>query len=272
MKTPGNDVTFAGAIPEQYERLLGPVLFTPYGKDLADRVAAVVKQGAVLETACGTGLVTRLLDERLPESVHIVATDLNEPMLEVARATLRSTKRITWRQADATALPFDRASFDAVVCQFGMMFMPDKALAVREARRVLKPGGLFAFNVWAGLSDNPASFLAHETIAAFFPKNPPQFYHTPFGWNDVRELERVMTGNGFGQVSVQRKSMVGESKSARDYATGLVRGTPVSVAIAELGGDFDRIVTAVTAGLARLGGDSPHRSPMVALVVTGLAA
>ncbi|HXA72004.1 MAG TPA: class I SAM-dependent methyltransferase, partial [Stellaceae bacterium] len=139
------DQTFAGSIPALYDRHLGPMLFEPYALDMAERVARLAPK-RVLEIAAGTGIVTRALSQKLP-TVPIVATDLNQPMLDHAAARL-SSERITWRQADAQALPFDDASFDVLVCQFGVMFFPDKAKAFSEARRVLAPGGRFLFNVW----------------------------------------------------------------------------------------------------------------------------
>ena len=112
--------------------------------------------GELLETACGTGILTRALAARLPEAVAITATDLNEPMLDFARLQ-PSGGRVAWRQADAQALPFSDGTFDAVVCQFGVMFFPDKQRAYREVFRLLKPGGRFLFSVWDRLETNDLS-------------------------------------------------------------------------------------------------------------------
>src|SRR5262249_27725237 len=155
----------AGSIPQLYDRYLGPVLFEPYAADLAHRVAAH-DAGPVLEMACGTGIVTQQLRAHLAPDVQIVATDLSQPMLDYARTKLTALKDVDWRQADIAALPFVDASFAIVVCQFGLMFVQDKQAAFREARRVLRKDGLFAFNVWDRLSTNPFAHIAHETLAS----------------------------------------------------------------------------------------------------------
>src|ERR1700704_2837664 len=141
------DRIFAGSIPEIYERYLVPLIFDPYARDLAARLAKTDPHD-VLETAAGTGVLTRAVASRLPAHAHMVATDLNQPMLNQAKARQDDDGRIAWKQADALALPFGDQSFDAVACQFGVMFFPDKVQGYREARRILKPGGRFIFNVW----------------------------------------------------------------------------------------------------------------------------
>ncbi|MDB4995199.1 MAG: type 11 methyltransferase, partial [Myxococcaceae bacterium] len=141
------DKLFAGSIPEIYDRTLVPLIFDCYARDLAERLAKVGSQ-QVLEVAAGTGALTRALASRLDAHARIVATDLNQPMLDHAAASLAGDARIAWRQADALALPFEDGTFDAVACQVGAMFFPDKIQGYREARRVLRPGGRFFFNVW----------------------------------------------------------------------------------------------------------------------------
>jgi ubiquinone/menaquinone biosynthesis C-methylase UbiE len=166
------DKTFAGSIPALYDRHLGPMLFEPYALDMAERVARLAPK-RILEIAAGTGIVTRALARALP-TVPIVATDLNQPMLDHAAARI-SARMITWRQADAQALPFDDAEFDVVVCQFGVMFFPDKTKAFSEARRVLAPGGHFLFSVWDRIEENEIADLVSRAVAALFPKDPPAF-------------------------------------------------------------------------------------------------
>src|SRR4051794_19190508 len=158
------DKVFAGSIPELYDRLLVPLIFEPYARDLAERVASVQPRD-VLETAAGTGVLTRAIVARLPADARIVATDLNQPMLDYAAAREPSKGRITWRQADALALPFEDQAFDVVVCQFGAMFFPDKVKGYSEARRVLKAGGRFVFNVWDKIEDNEFADVVTDTLA-----------------------------------------------------------------------------------------------------------
>ncbi|MGH7879682.1 MAG: class I SAM-dependent methyltransferase, partial [Candidatus Binataceae bacterium] len=148
----GTDKLFAGSIPEFYERLMVPLMFEPYARDLAARLSGTGAR-EFLELAAGTGVVTRALASQLALDGRIVATDLNQSMLDHAKTRL-ADKRVTWRQADAQALPFDDESFDALACQFGVMFFPDKVHAYKEARRVLKPGGRYVFNSWDQIADN----------------------------------------------------------------------------------------------------------------------
>ena len=161
------DRVFQGSIPALYDQHLGPLIFVPYADDLASRLADM-QHGRILETAAGTGMVTRALVSSLPESVSIMATDLNQPMLDHASSQLPST-RVTWRQADAQHLPFLDGEFDAVVCQFGVMFFPDKPRAFSEAYRVLKPGGRFLFNVWDRIEENEFSDIVVKSVATLFP-------------------------------------------------------------------------------------------------------
>ncbi|MGH8583795.1 MAG: class I SAM-dependent methyltransferase [Gammaproteobacteria bacterium] len=224
----------------------------------------------VLEIACGTGILTQQLRAFLSPAVRLVATDLNEPMIDYARSKLTGVEPIDWRPADAAALPFPPASFAAVACQFGLMFVPDKQAALREARRVLAEGGLLAFNVWDSFEHNPFGRIAHETIGGFFPADPPNFYQVPFGFHDPDILRSLLDTNGFGQVELEWVTLEARSPSAKSFAVGLVKGNPVSIAIQERGVPLDPIVEAVATALTRVGGDA-FRSTMRALVVTARA-
>ncbi|MEO5618589.1 MAG: methyltransferase domain-containing protein [Candidatus Eisenbacteria bacterium] len=257
---------FIGAIPEFYERHLVPVIFDPYAEDLVGRIAA--REGlSLLEVASGTGVVTRRLLSGLPTSARITATDLNEAMIQVARARTPADPRLEWRAADGTALPFADASFDVVLCQFGVMFFPDKDAGFREARRVLKPGGRYLFNVWDSFEHNAFGRIARETIASFFASDPPQFYLTPFGYHDAAVIEQGLGQAGFRSVRIERVAKEARSATALDFATGLVRGNPVALSIAERGLDAVAIAETVAAELAREYGDRPMHGPMRALVV-----
>lgn len=266
------NAVFAGAIPENYDRYLGPVLFEPYARDLAKRLDA--KDGSrVLEVACGTGIVTRHLRERLPADARFVATDLNPPMLDFARRKLAGVGGIDWQPADACVLPFPEASFDVLVCQFGLMFVPDKPAALKEARRVLAPGGTFLLSVWDSLERNAFARLAHETIASFFDSDPPTFYQIPFGLHDAGLLKELLARAGFADVRIDPVSLGGESPRARDLARGLVEGNPVGNAVRERGRvTAEQVIEAVAKVLAREFGDRPVRIPLHALVVTARPA
>jgi SAM-dependent methyltransferase len=265
------NIDFTGSIPALYDEFLGPVIFTPYAEDLTARVRSRLTAGRLLETACGTGLVTRALDRALPPDVRIVATDLNEAMVTYARSRVPPAARLEWRTADAAALPFPDASFDAVVNQFGLMFVPDKALAFREARRVLKGGGSLVFNVWDRMEDNPFARIAHTTIGSFFRTDPPTFYQVPFGFNDRTGLEGHLRAARFNDISLETVKKDLRASSARAFARGLVEGNPVVAAIRDAGVSGADVVDAVAQALIREGGDAPFRSTMCAVVGTARA-
>jgi ubiquinone/menaquinone biosynthesis C-methylase UbiE len=262
---------FAGSIPAAYDRYLGPVLFQPYAEDLVARLQ-VPKNGSVLELACGTGIVTRELRNHLPATVKLIATDLNEPMFQHAAAKFAEGDAVEWRQADACALPFGDGMFDAVVCQFGIMFVPDKALAAREARRVLKPGGVFLFNVWDAIGHNELCQIAHETIAGYFDKDPPAFYQVPFGYHDLDEIRRVLAEAGFEDVRIEVVDKLSGASRADDTAIGLVQGNPVSMAIAERDPTLLPVITnAIAAALKSRFGETGLRAALRAIVVQARA-
>jgi len=265
------DAQFAGSIPTAYDKYLGPMFFVPYAEDLAARLN-VPEQSSVLEVACGTGILTRILRDRLPASAKLIATDLNEPMFRVAAAKFSPDDAVEWKQADACSLPFGDRLFDAVVCQFGFMFVPDKTLCAREARRVLKPGGTFLFNVWDSLAENPLGRVAHETIASFFEKDPPLFFQVPFGYHDHDEIKRVLEAAGFRDVRLDVVSKTSRPTRAEDAAVGLVQGSPVSAAIAERDAALFPVIThAVTEALKKEFGGTPFRAPQRAIVIEARA-
>lgn len=196
------DTAFTGSVPELYTQFMGPIFFEPYAEHLAARVAETAV-GDVLETACGTGIVTRALSRVLPETVAITATDLNQPMLDHAEA-LPGAEHVLWRQADAQTLPSPDAAFDAVVCSFGVMFFPDKVRAYHEALRVLRPGGRFIFTVWNTLETVELQFEAHAAVAALFPHDPPGFFRCiPCGYHDIGAIRADLAQSGFGDADIE---------------------------------------------------------------------
>jgi ubiquinone/menaquinone biosynthesis C-methylase UbiE len=260
---------FIGKIPENYDRYLATLLFEPYADDLVARVP-MHDDVRILEVACGTGIVTRRLVEKLAGRGTIIATDLNEAMFAHARKGLPRRGDATWRHADATSLPFETRSFDVVVCQFGLMFFPDKAAGAREAFRVLKPGGVYLVSVWDTLEQNPVARLTHETIATFFPSDPPKFYTVPFSYHDVNVIEALLREAGFEGVRCERVAKEGKSASAADAAIGLIDGNPVFGEIMQRRPEaLPEIKAAVAERLARELGDQPLRARLSAIVATG---
>jgi ubiquinone/menaquinone biosynthesis C-methylase UbiE len=225
---------FTGSIPEIYDTCLGPLLFEFSAKDLAERVGeAIPPKGDIFEVACGTGILTYHLRKTLPDTVRIVATDLNEAMLEHARKKRSNFLGVTFEKADALSLPFEDGGFDAVVCQFGIMFFPDKLKGLMEMMRVLKPGGFLAFNVWDSLQQNPCAAIAHETIARFVEGDPPQFLKTPFGFHDIEHIKTLLAQAGLENTEYHVVSEVIEGLEAAQIAKGLVEGNPGIIEINE---------------------------------------
>ena len=227
MAASAGDRVFAGSIPEVYERYMVPLIFEPYAIDLAGRVAHHAPRD-VLEIAAGTGVVTRHLARVLPAGSRITATDLNAPMLEEAKA--RGTEvPVEWRTADAMELPFGDSSFDAVACQFGVMFFPDKARAFGEARRVLRPGGRLFFNAWDTLEHNEFPEVVTQALERMFPEDPPRFMaRVPHGYADVEVIRRDLAAGGFGRdVQVEVVTARSRAASARQAAIAFCQGTPM---------------------------------------------
>ncbi len=221
------DKVFAGSIPELYDTHLVPLIFEPYAADLAARLA-LRPLARVLEIAAGTGVVTRALATTLPESVSIVATDLNQPMINYAAA--RGTKRpVEWRQADAMQLPFPNGAFDAVVCQFGVMFFPEKSQAYAEARRVLRAGGVFIFNVWDRIEENEFADVVTTALVTLFPDDPPRFLaRTPYGYYDQETIKRDLAHGGFtASPEISTLTAPSRATSPQIPAIAFCQGTPL---------------------------------------------
>jgi ubiquinone/menaquinone biosynthesis C-methylase UbiE len=221
------DRIFAGSVPEHYDRYMVPLIFAPYAADLAQRAAALSPNN-VLETAAGTGVVTRALAPKLSVSASYIATDLNQPMLDYAALQQSPDTRITWRQADALALPFEDASFDLVCCQFGAMFFPDRSAAYREARRVLRPGGHFLFNVWDRIEENEFANEVTNALAKMFPADPPRFLaRTPHGYCNRAVIRRELEAAGFSRVVIETRAEESRAPSPRIPAVAYCQGTPL---------------------------------------------
>jgi SAM-dependent methyltransferase len=264
------DVAFVGSVPELYTRYMGPMFFEPYAEDLANRLGGMAS-GKVLETACGTGIVTRALVAALPDTVAITATDLNQPMLDFAKSQ-PGGEGADWQQADAQNLPFPDRSFDIVVCQFGVMFFPDKEKAYCEALRVLKPHGRFLFNVWDRIDSNDLTFIVHRTLQELYPDDPPGFLvRTPFGYHDVDTIRADLAGVGFTESTVDTLKLPCRTPFARYPALGLIQGSPLGAEIAARDATgLNRAVAAAARTITERFGRGPIEASMQAHVFSAL--
>jgi len=246
---PNLHATFSGTIPEYYDRCLGPAWFGPFGRELAALLPAD-PGGDVLEIACGTGLVTRELRDRLAPSRRLVASDLNPPMLDHARSKLAG-RAIEWREADAQMLPFRDREFAAVACALGFMFMPDKPKAFSEARRVLMDGGTLILSVWDRAEENPAARIYAETIESLFPGDEEVRFRLPWSMHDEAALRKLLTDARFDSVRMEKKRLPVAGVDARTIATGQVRGTPRGLLLEKKGVSMERAIDSVTKAIEK---------------------
>jgi len=263
------DTVFAGSIPAIYDQYMVPLLFAPYAQLVAQR-AAELRPRRILETAAGTGVVTAELHRQLPEA-EIVATDLNAPMLEQAARRMGATN-VRFQPADAQSLPFADASFDLVVCQFGVMFYPDKVRANSEARRVLRDGGRYMLVVWDRIEHNLATMTAARAVGEVFPGDAAKFYErVPFRYHDIGEIENDLLAAGFTDVEYETIELRSRAASARDVAMGLVQGTPVRSEIEEIDPSKLGLATdAAAEALKQYEGPDGFDAPMSARLVTAI--
>jgi SAM-dependent methyltransferase len=239
----GHDATFTGSIPANYDDFLVPVLFAPFADDLT-RHAGNFGFDDVLEIAAGTGALTARFAAAYPQA-RITATDLNPAMVELAQARY-AANNVTWQAADAQALPFDDASQDLVLHQFGAMFFPDRVAAYRQMHRVLRPGGTVLFNVWGPLADNPGSAAIHRVLTATLGEPEPAFIaRTPFGYADPEQVEADVVQAGFGEVVVEPVVAASPPGSGQALLRGMTEGSPLSLELAQH--DRDAVVSAIAA-------------------------
>ena len=253
-----SDKVFTGSIPEIYDTYLVPLIFEGFAADLAQRTAAIDPQ-AVLETAAGSGVVTRALAGLLSANARYVVTDLNQDMLDRAASRQEPDHRITWQQVDAMDLPFDDASFDVVCCQFGVMFFPDRVASYAEAKRVLRSGGRFVFNVWDNIETNEFANVVTEVAAMLLPDDPPRFLpRTPHGYYVLENIRADLRKAGFSKVGITTREEMSTAPSPRDPAIAYCQGTPLRNEIEERdAGALNFVTDRAAQAIAERYGDGP---------------
>jgi SAM-dependent methyltransferase len=261
---------FGGLDTDLYDSILGPAQLEAIAAELVRRLPAN-PGGDVLELACGTGVLTRQIRERLDPARRLVATDLAPAMIEFAQRKLGS-QGIEWRQADMAALPFADGSFGAVACSLGIMFVPAKERAYAEARRVLREGGQLMLTTWSGLADNPQARIVAEVIEALFPGDAEmQFARIPMSYCDLQVIRSHLAEGRLREVSIEKKAIPIRCESALRYATGVIKGTPRALLIRERGRSVDEVVERAAQALARAGGDAPFALTAHILVIEARA-
>lgn len=259
-----HSANFVGNIPTHYDTGLGPNIFADYADLIVDKCRDLGPSN-VLELAAGTGIVSRRLRDKLPVETRLTVTDLNPPMLEIAKGKFDDADSVTFAHANAMELPFADDEFDLMVCQFGVMFFPDKSDSYREAARILQPGGHYVFNVWGAMSENPFSQMAHEVSSSFFPDNPPGFYKVPFHYHDISTVLADLKAAGWDDVTHDTIEIDKPIENPGAFTRALVYGNPLIDEINERGGvDPDAVVTAMSDALNDTFGPAPLTMPLKA--------
>ena len=261
-------IAFSGDIPKFYDAYLGPMFFEPYAQDMAHRIGKISPSN-ILELACGTGRLSKLLPKVTSGQVEIIASDINPAMTLYAKNQVQD-EHIKWMEIDALSLPFDDESFDCVIVQFGVMFYSDRIKAFKEAQRVLKPGGTFIFNCWDEIKNNPMPSIANEALRHFFPIDTPAFYSVPFSYYDEKTIRMNLEETGFHHIQIELVKLTGQSASAADASKGLIHGTPTVTAIESLDAEkLPLIVDWIEHKVTDQFGTSTFQVPLQALVVSG---
>lgn len=262
---------FVGEIPQNYDTCLGPIFFEDYAADLARRVAALAP-ARVLELAAGTGILSRRLRDALPQTTELLVTDLNPPMLEVARTKFAAGETVAFQPADAMDLPFGADEFDAVACQFGAMFFPDKVAAFRETARVLRPGGRYLFNTWGSMAENPVSEIAYALVTEIFASDPPGFLKVPFSYCDPGAVCGDLEAAGFRETAFEALTFEKEVPDWTRFARGLIFGNPMVDEIRARGQtDPETVVVELAARMEARWGASPSAVPLKASIFSAIA-
>ena len=256
---------FGGEISQKYEDYLGPFLFEPYAIDLAARLN-LTGVSNILELACGSGRLTKHIAAILPPGADFTATDLNTDMISIAKSKVTSD-RVIWATADMLDLPCENESFDLVVCQFGIMLVPDQQKALSEIFRVLKTGGKIVFSTWSDVNYNRLWAIADTVMIAVLGKSMIGSDPGPFAMGDENIVLARLKGVGFGKSTATLVKFTGETESAAKAAHGFIYGLPVGLYILKEAPDLmPEVLKILEEKLQSELGDQPLKAPMAALV------
>ena len=259
----------SGTPGEIYERHIVPAIFQQWAPALIE-TAGVRAGQRVLDVACGTGVVTRALAERVGSDGHVVGLDFNPVMLAAARAATTNAN-VAWREADAANMPFLDGSFDAVLCQQGLQFFADKAAALREMRRVLVPGGRLALSVWRSVDNAPGFRVLQEKLALSVGKEWAAL--PPFRLGDGQLVRALVAGAGFREIRLQAEVKLTRFQSAEHFVRSMVGGAPSMLgALAGQSQDaLETIVSEVAAATRGYLDDEGWASPQANNVFSAIA-
>jgi ubiquinone/menaquinone biosynthesis C-methylase UbiE len=222
---------YAGNPPANYERFFVPAIGAPLAIDLV-RLAALRSGERVLDVACGTGVVARLASQQVGATGMVAGLDVNAGMLAVAGSATPAAMRIEWHEASAEAMPFSDAVFDVVLCQMGLQFIPDKAAALREMWRVLVRGGRLIFNV---PGPTPRAFtILGEALARHIGAEAEGFVNKVFSLHDTAEIQSLVSGAGFHDVSVQSDTKSLRLPGPEEFLWQYLYSTPLAGAVAQV--------------------------------------
>jgi SAM-dependent methyltransferase len=257
------ETSWVDAMPELYDRGLSAAIFAPYAEVVAQRCAGLEPE-TVLELAAGTGIVTAQLVRTLPRA-RVIATDLNPAMVDWGRERVPSAE---WRAADAMHLDVADHTVDLLVCQFGVMFFPDRPASFAEAARVLRPGGSYFFTAWDEIDTCEFESVLTDILAELLPHDPPTFLaRTPHGYHDRDVMQADVTAGGLQVDSIERIELTGTAPSVRALTKGYTLGTPLRFEI-ERAGDLDAVVATATERMTARYGEGPASGALAAFLVT----
>jgi ubiquinone/menaquinone biosynthesis C-methylase UbiE len=223
------------SVPRAYDEFLRPRLFEPWAKLLLDAVDLRASE-SVLDIATGPGTVARLAAVRVGPQGRVLATDIAQPMLDIAKAKalLPGAAEIHYQLSPATPLPSPSAAFDVVLCQQGLQFFPDRIGALREMRRVLKPGGRVGIAVWVEIERNQLYQAYHAALRATAPAQLADLITAPFSWPSGSTLKSAAEEVGFRDIRLLTPSLPMVLEAGVEQAVQTFAGTPVAPGVAEL--------------------------------------